>query len=419
MVGFYAFQPSISGLQAQGAALAAISTNIANATTDGYKRAETAFATVMSRTIASAPAMPGASAPRNAQSDLGGVAALTLHRIAAAGPSRATGNALDAAINGNGFFVLAPDVARPSDAVFGRAGHFGLLAAPTGQGGLLADANGFAVLGWPVAANGSVATTAAPMPITIDFDAITTPGRATTQVAVAGDLAATAAVGSAVTLGLETYDGAGELRPLALTVTKQAANSWSVAVDAGAGRSVMLTPPAFALAFDALGQPLPPTQVTVAVSEAGSPLMNLTLDLSQIRQQGGASALSFAQDGYPGGALNAIAFDAAGRVIGSFSNGRTQPLYQLAIASFINPDGLAPVSGTVYAPTELSGLPSLGVAGDAARGTIMPGAIEQSNVDLEEEFSRMILVQHAYNSASMAFRTVDEMTQVARDLKRV
>ncbi len=421
MVGSPWFQPSASGLYGQGAALAAISANIANATTDGYKRAEVSFATLMSRTVASAPGAAGEAAPRNAQSDLGGVIAIERHRIGEAGSIMPTGNALDAAISGRGFFVLATDPAKPADVVYGRAGHFGLLPVTPGQsGGTLVDQNGYAVLGWPVSATGTAATTAPPSPITVDFGNIADPGRTTTTVQVSGDVPATAAIGSQVALGLQVYNGSRQTQPLSLTLSRQTATEWSVAIDAGAGATVSLAsgqPPL--LAFDGLGQPLPPAVLTVTLTPSSGPASAFQVDLAGIRQSGNGSNLSFAQDGYGPGALQSIAFDQHGRIVGTFDNGRAAPLFQLAIADFINPDGLAPLSGTVYAATELSGSPALGAAGDGARGSLVGGAIEQSNVDLAEEFSRMILVQHAYNSAAQAFRTVDEMSQVARNLKRV
>jgi flagellar hook protein FlgE len=76
------------------------------------------------------------------------------------------------------------------------------------------------------------------------------------------------------------------------------------------------------------------------------------------------------------------------------------------------------MSGNVYVPAETSGMPQLGAAGDAGFGVVNPQSLESSNVDLAEEFSRMILTQNAYNSSATAFRTLDEMTQSARDLKR-
>lgn len=423
MVAFSSFQPSVSGLYGQGVALQAIGANIANATTDGYKRAEVSFATLMSRTVASAPGSGGSAAPRHAQSDLGGVFAIQHHRIGEAGTIRPTGNPLDAAIAGSGFFMLS--TGGPVATVYGRAGHFGFLPAAPGQsGGTLVDSNGYAVLGWPVGATGAAGTGAPPAPIVIDFGAIADPGQATTVVTVGGDLPAIAPAGTAHRLGLEVYDAAARPVPLSLVLTKEAANLWSVAVEGGSGQTITVAPAGSPdappqLPFDALGRPQPPTAFTVTVTPDGGPASTFQLDLARLSQLGGeAATLSFAQDGYAGGALRSIAFDAAGRIVGSFDNGRTRPLYQLAIATFINPDGLVPLAGTVYGQSELSGQPSVGVAGDGSRGAIVAAAVEQSNVDLADEFSRMILVQHAYNSAAQAFRTVDEMTQVARDLKR-
>jgi flagellar hook protein FlgE len=426
MVAFPWFQPSISGLNGQSEALEAISANIANATTDGYKRDDVTFATVMSRTVASSPGMPGTNAPINTQSDLGGVTAIDHFRISQAGAIQSTGANLDAAINGSGFFMLATDPANPSQVVYGRAGHFGLQpVAPNQSGGYLVDPNGYSVLGWPLNASGTVPAGAAPAPIVVDFVSTVDPGQATSKETVHGDLPSTAAVGSAQTTGLEAYDAAGQAYPLSLTLTKQATNVWSVAVSGGAGRTVTVAPegapggPA-TLAFDSLGQAQAPTAFTVTVTQPDGKTASMRLDLSDIAQTGvaGSSTLSSQQDGYGAGSLKSVAFDTAGRLIGTFSNGRTRPLFQLAIADFTNPDGLAPLSGTVYGQTELSGQPSVGVAGDGPRGSIVPAAIEQSNVDLADEFSRMILVQHAYTSAATAFKTMDEMSQVARDLKQ-
>jgi flagellar hook protein FlgE len=105
-------------------------------------------------------------------------------------------------------------------------------------------------------------------------------------------------------------------------------------------------------------------------------------------------------------------------VVGLFDNGRSRSLYRLALADFVNPDGLAPLSGNVYAVSGDSGPPVLGGAGEAGLGLISPGTVETSNVDLAQEFSRMILTQNAYNSAATAFRTLVEMSETARDLYR-
>jgi flagellar hook protein FlgE len=111
-----------------------------------------------------------------------------------------------------------------------------------------------------------------------------------------------------------------------------------------------------------------------------------------------------------------VTFNDRGEVIGQFDNGRTRPLYRLALADFVNPDGLAQLSGNVYAESGTSGRAVVAAAGERGLGEISPHTLEKSNVDLAREFTRMMLTQNAYNSSATAFRTIDEMTEVARDL---
>jgi flagellar hook protein FlgE len=113
-----------------------------------------------------------------------------------------------------------------------------------------------------------------------------------------------------------------------------------------------------------------------------------------------------------------VTFNERGEVVGQFDNGRTRPLYRLALADFIDPDGLVQLSGNVYAESAASGRPVVAGAGEAGLGEISPQTLEKSNVDLAREFTRMMLTQNAYNSSATAFRTIDEMTEVARDLAR-
>jgi flagellar hook protein FlgE len=127
-------------------------------------------------------------------------------------------------------------------------------------------------------------------------------------------------------------------------------------------------------------------------------------------------AYDYTRDGYAPAALSGIEFNDRGEVIGRFDNGRTRPLYRLALADFANPDDLGQLSGNVYAESETSGQTTVAGAGESGLGKINPGTLEKSNVDLAQEFGRMILTQNAYNSSATAFRTIDEMTEVARDL---
>ena len=175
----------------------------------------------------------------------------------------------------------------------------------------------------------------------------------------------------------------------------------------GDGRIV--SPQSLDMKLNFPGSPNPADETTAA----------FTLDVSGFtRYQGGLTSYGYQRDGTAPAALAGLRFEANGNVVGMLDNGSSRTLYRLAIADFNNPDGLGRLSGDVYAETPLSGRPALAAAGDGGRGDIAAETIEQSNVDLEDEFGRMIMTQKAYNSSATAFRTLDEMTQVACDLRR-
>lgn len=142
-----------------------------------------------------------------------------------------------------------------------------------------------------------------------------------------------------------------------------------------------------------------------------------TLDMSGLTQfAGDFTVYDYVRDGYAAGRLESIEFDQNGTVNGLFDNGHSRPLYRLALADFANPDGLDALDGNVYVESSASGAATLGSANTAGLGTIIPVTHELSNVDLAEQFTRMIATQSAYNASATAFRTLDEVIQSARDL---
>lgn len=159
----------------------------------------------------------------------------------------------------------------------------------------------------------------------------------------------------------------------------------------------------------------------------GAQLMRITPDFSGLTQYGGvldSDGLAISdfnspyQDGYPMGMLQGINIDKSGRIVGVFSNGMNQNLAQLAIASFTNPAGLIRVGDTMFEESSNSGQPQIGQAGQGSRGTITPGTIEMSNVDLSQEFTDMIMTERGFQSNSRVITTSDEMLQELVNLKR-
>jgi len=124
------------------------------------------------------------------------------------------------------------------------------------------------------------------------------------------------------------------------------------------------------------------------------------------------------QDGYPGGDLQQLVVDQTGTVIGVFTNGRSYPLAQVALAKFVNNEGLMSEGGTLFSASANSGEPIIGVAGTGGRGTIQPSALEMSNVDLSRSLTQLIVIQRGFQANSKTITTSDQMLNTLLQLKQ-
>lgn len=184
--------------------------------------------------------------------------------------------------------------------------------------------------------------------------------------------------------------------------------------------------PATVAAAGVLGQPLTfkpdgtlagAGQYDVAVSLAGGATSTFSFDLGAVTQfAGGFPGGKYSQDGFPASNLAGVSFDQLGHVVGRFESGLTRNLYRVALANFTNADGLSMVSGNLFAASADSGAASIGVAGEDGVGLLMPGARELSNVDMADEFAKMIKTQTVYNASATSLRTQDEMLQKLDEL---
>ena len=116
--------------------------------------------------------------------------------------------------------------------------------------------------------------------------------------------------------------------------------------------------------------------------------------------------------------MNGASIDLNGNIIGTFTNGQTRTLAQLALATFNNPAGLTKVGSSLFARSTNSGEPQVGTTGVGGRGTINPGTLEMSNVDLAEEFSNMVITQRGFQANSRVITTTDQMLEELTNLKR-
>jgi flagellar hook protein FlgE len=117
------------------------------------------------------------------------------------------------------------------------------------------------------------------------------------------------------------------------------------------------------------------------------------------------------QNGAEVGELNGVRIDEEGFVIASFTNGEERRLYKLPVATFPNPAALDPRSGNVYSQTDVAGEFNLRHAGNGGAGTITPSSLEAANVDIADEFSKMIVTQRAYSASSKIISTADQLLE--------
>jgi flagellar hook protein FlgE len=173
--------------------------------------------------------------------------------------------------------------------------------------------------------------------------------------------------------------------------------------------------------FDSKGQIIDPLNITVQATGLANKAddMNIVVDLSQLTQyEAEWTAWPETQDGYGSGDLRSFTIDVTGTIMGSYSNGETKALGQVALATFQNPAGLLPLGQNQFDESANSGPPDIGEPGVKARGTIIPGSLEMSNVDLSQEFTDMITTQRGFQANSRIITASDEMLQELVNLKR-
>jgi flagellar hook protein FlgE len=144
----------------------------------------------------------------------------------------------------------------------------------------------------------------------------------------------------------------------------------------------------------------------VSVSFAGS---------TQFGSAFGVTAVS--QDGFAPGQLTGFAIDGDGTVQARYSNGKTLPAAQIALADFRDEQGLASVGGNLWRATPASGQPAIGAPGSANLGTLQGGSLEEANIDLTQQLVDMITAQRAYQANAQTIKTQDQMMSTLVNLR--
>jgi flagellar hook protein FlgE len=364
--------------------------NIANVNTAGFKASSVLFQDSLSQLIGT-PGIPDDEVGGRNPAQVGlGVQVAGIRTNFAQGSAQATGRGGDLMISGDGFFAVRSG----GETLYTRAGGFTFDLT-----GKMVTADGAIVQGWS-AQNGVVNTGQAAGNIVLPLDAVA-PARATTAASVTGNLPSTAKAGDTLVRDVTVYDAQGTPSTLSLTFTRTAAG-WDVTEPvSGATGSMTFTDGA----QTAPGLTLTAGAVTIDLRAVTG---FATLSTVAVTEQNGAAA----------GTLKSYSITGDGSIVGTFSNGATQTLAKIAMATFANPEGLEKAGGSAYRASVNSGAPRLGSAGQAGFGSLVSGSLEMSNVDLSQEFTNLIVAQRGFQANARIITTSDEVLQELTQLKR-
>jgi len=468
MGSFSSIFTGVSGINANSAKLTVIGNNVANMNTVGFKSNRATFSDLVQSALA-----PGAARPVPGGF---GVAIGASQLNYAQGPIGQTGNPMDWAIDGRGFFVVKNSA---GNTFYTRAGQFKLNV--DAKKSRLVNPEGLVLQGFLVDAEGAIGSTAADLKIASDLAAEATAavsfGSTVADLEIDSNLAAKATAAISLTANLNAsasvltgdfdaanpstysfatsqtiYDGqkGDSSHALTLYFTKTDDNTWAIHAQVDGGTVTTATPLVFTKngvltsgGKQALSLTIPIVRSTSTLSQSDKDSQSvkgaetvktvetvkisqsIALNLTGTTQYGlPSSAVAQSQDGYAAGTLETVSLGRGGIISGHYSNQQQQTVAQLALASFEDPQGLTQVGKGLLAESEASGAPTTLAPGTrskatgAAVGEVQANALEQSNVDLGENFVDMIAAQFGFQASSRVIQTADEILQVVINLRR-
>lgn len=409
-----ALYSGVSGLKTNGQAMSVIGNNLANTNTIGFKGSRTVFSDLLSSSISSSSGI----------SQVGrGVSVSTVDNIFSQGTFESTESNLDVAIEGDGFFMLKE--VGDQTPYYSRAGSFrfdddGYLVTPEGMRvqGKEFDADGIIIAGDPgdiqIADTGLIGgsvTNALTLNTNLDSSEAILP---------LGGLVITDPNTFNYSSSIQVFDTLGGPHLLTTYFIKTAANTWNWAWSAeqeggtiieGAGSNTLNFTQDGILTNDAIGN-IP--GLNWNNSTTPTPI-DITFDTTQFNSA--STVISQEQDGFGAGDLTGVNIDPEGIVVASYSNGEQINISQLVLSKFVNPNGLSKAGSNLYAATTSSGPPRTGIPGPEL-GKIFTNSLEQSNVDMADEFVKMITIQRGFQANSKIITTVDELLGELINLKR-
>lgn len=418
-----------TGLESNSQDLSIIGDNIANANTIGFKETRAVFEDQLSQQLL------GSSG--NGQIGLGSHLEAA-QRIFTQGALTSTGNNTDLALQGGGLFVVNGAHDGVVSNFYTRDGQFSI-----DRSGYIVNQQGLRLQGYQADVAGNISGTVGDL----DVSGAAAQPHATANVTLKANLDAGATVGPAfsaaspsTTSNFSTsatvYDSLGVAHQTSVYFRKSGANAWewhALTDGGGITGGTAGTPVEIAggtMTFNASGglqtftqagtfNPANATNPQPINFNLGDPAAGGGTGFAGITQFAETSAISFAsQDGYSTGQLAGLQISSDGTITGALTNGQSRTLGKVAVAQFAAPDRLQREGGNLMLETYDSGQPSVGVAGTGGRGSVVSGALEQSNVDLATEFVRMIAAQRDFEANSKTITTADQLLTELIQIKR-
>lgn len=406
------FYTSLSGLQAAQTELSTVSHNLANVSTDGFKKSRTNFSDVIASSFTSDPTKTVGS----------GVVVKANQQQFTEGNLKTTGGALDLTIKGDGFFTVKTSGLNPTTA-YTRNGAFQV--DPTTHN--IIDAQGSSLMGYPVDAKGNATATGADGLIALNLPQTSGTPQATGKIALGVNLYAAAATPTKAfspadassynsTTTSAIYDSSGKASTLTNYYVKTGDNAWTVHSYAGDKElTVGGSSAGTAVTFDSAGKLTAPAgaiQYDSFSPSTGGLAQTLSLDLTGSTQASSAfTVTSRSVDGASVGELSGVSVDNEGIVSASYSNGDTVSLGKFALANFANPTGLRQMGDSYWSASGVSGQATLGAANENGFGSLLSGTLEGSNVDITEELVSLIAAQRNFQANAKALDTASQISQ--------
>ncbi len=424
----------VASIKSQQTRMNVIGNNLANVNTTAYKGSRVTFQDMLSQTVRGAARPSESRGGTNAiQYGLGVLVAGT-DTNNEQGSLNATNRPTDLAIQGNGYFMIS----NTDRIAYTRDGGFDLDAA----GDLVHRATGERAAGWSADAFGNIDTSApigTASTINVPLGSLNAV-QVTSRMSFTGNLNGNATPTDAWTAQIRVFDGLGGSHDLTVEFTNRqnpsigtpptgAVTSWDWAMYEGpAGTGTLVgssaTPGNERLYFDTNGRAVSDlasgtfNSITVPGS-GGAAAFPIQVDFGTITQlRGDTQVNAREQNGFPPGSLQSFTVGSDGVITGLFTNGLTRPLGQLAMSIFSNPQGLERMGNNLWRATDNSGIAVVGAPRNGGRGIINAGFLEQSNVDIGNEFTDLIVTQRGFQANTRVVTTVDEMLQDLINMKR-